>query len=182
LTGLTISSLKLHALRQRVFTIAQNPYLFHGSLRSVLDPDNLVDDATIQGALRKVHFAPADLSFSINEGGTNISQGQRQVLCLARALLSQRNLIIIDEATSAVDADTDAAIQEALQEALPDSTLIIVAHRLATIAGFDKILVLDGGALVEFSTPAELYRRKGAFWKLVHHSPDGEALARGMGG
>jgi ABC-type multidrug transport system fused ATPase/permease subunit len=178
--GIDISTLRLHALRQRIFTIAQNPYLFHGSLRSMLDPDGLLDDETLLRALERVHFPTTDLTFTVNEGGTNISQGQRQALCLARALLSRRKLIIMDEATSAVDVETDAAIQVALKEALPESTLIVVAHRLAAVVGFDKILVLEGGTLVEFGSPAELYRQKGAFWKLVHHSPDGEELAERM--
>ncbi|KAK3342150.1 P-loop containing nucleoside triphosphate hydrolase protein [Lasiosphaeria hispida] len=154
--GVDISTIKVHALRRQIFTIAQDPYLFSGSLRSTLDPDGVMDDETLKSALER--------------GGTNISQGQRQVLCLARALLYRRKVIIMDEATSAVDVETDAAIQAALQEGLPDSTMIVVAHRLATVAGFDKILVLEDGAVAEFGTPADLYQQKGAFWKLVSHT------------
>ncbi|KAK0643177.1 P-loop containing nucleoside triphosphate hydrolase protein [Cercophora newfieldiana] len=178
--GIDISTLKLHSLRRRIFTIAQGPYLFQGSLRTMLDPDGVFHDERLQEALGSVRFFTNDLSFTINEGGTNISQGQRQTLCLARALLSRRKLIIMDEATSAVDTNTDVAIQEALKDALPDSTLIVVAHRLATVAGFDKILVLEGGRLVEFGALIQLYQQKGAFWKLVCHSPDGDALAKRM--
>ncbi|KAK4455168.1 putative ABC bile acid transporter [Podospora aff. communis PSN243] len=162
----------LRVLRERIFTIAQSPYLFAGSVRSVLDSDGVVDDNSLKCALESVGLSSFELSFNINEGGTNISQGQRQALYLARALLSRQKLIIMDEATGA----------NALRETLPGSTLIVVAHCLATIADFDKILVLDEGRLIECGAPRDIYSKRGTFWNLVCHSPDGEELVEKFGG
>lgn len=170
--------IKLHSLRRQIFNISQSPCLLSGSVRTTLDPDFAFGDEELLEILRKIHSFTSDLSFAINEGGTNISQGQQQVLCLARAILSQRELIIMDEATSTVDADGYAVIRTALKDALPDSTMIVVAHRLATVAQFHKILVMEGGRLVEFGPPTLLCRQKGAFWKLVCHSPDADTLVK----
>ena len=182
-----VSTLKPRSLRQRLFIIPQDPYLSPGPLRSILDPNGSYDNDSLVNVLQKVGFASpigegsgsvqgADLSLEISGGGANISQGQRQILCLARALLSRPPIVIMDESTSAVDVGTDAIIQKALQEGLPASTVIVVAHRLATVAEFDKILVLDHGTMVEFGAPADLCNRKGWFWNLVRHSSDREQL------
>ena len=113
-----------------------------------------------------------NLSFTVNEGGTKLSQGQRQVLCLARTLLSERKLIM-DEATSAVvDAETHGAIQVALQTDQADCTVITVAQRLTTIAEFDMVIVPEGGMLAEFGRPADLYRQRGANWKTRVPQPE----------
>ncbi|KAK1756543.1 ABC transporter, transmembrane domain, type 1 [Echria macrotheca] len=186
--GVNIFTLSPRVFRNRFFIIPQDPYIAAGSIREILDPDALQKDHVLETALSRVRFSlldaatgKTDLSFRVEEGGTNISQGQRQLLCLARAILSDRKLIIMDEATSAVDADTDAAIQVALREELPRSTMIVVAHRLATVAGLDKVMVLEDGALVEFGRSADLYHQKGPFWKLVNSSPDRDQLLRAMG-
>ncbi|KAJ5087523.1 ABC bile acid transporter [Penicillium angulare] len=183
--GVDISTLKLHALRQQLFAIPQDPHLFTRSIRSTLDPEGAFDDTTLLGVLRKVHFTTsssketdtsADLSFMVKDGGSNLSQGQRQMLFLARALLYRPIIVIMDEATSAIDVETDTAIQAALRAGLPDTTIISVVHRLATIADFDKVLVLEDGCLVESGTPESLYIQKGIFWELVCHSSDREHL------
>lgn len=185
--GIDISTINPRSLRQRLFIIPQDPYIFSSTLRSTLDPDNDHDDEALTNALKEVgfltndtlsHSSFADLSFVIDEGGTNISQGQRQLLYLARALLSRQKFVIMDEATSAVDASTDATIQIALRKALPNSTVIAVAHNLATVADFDKILVLKDGVVVESGSPTDLCRKKGHFWNLVCHSSDREHLLR----
>jgi len=183
--GVDISTIKICTLRQRLFIIPQNPYLFSGSLRSTLDPDGVYDDETLVAALRRVGATSfskgdaeksTDLSFMIKEGGTNISQGQRQILRLAQALLSRPMIVIMDEATSAIDLETDTTIQAALRAGLPSSTVIVVAHRLATVVDFDKVLVLEDGALVEFGSPADLCNKRGNFWSLVNHSSDRQQL------
>lgn len=98
-----------------------------------------------------------DLSSPISEGGLNLSQGQRQLLCLARAIVARPRVMVLDEATSAVDMATDALIQRSIREEFTDATLVVIAHRLSTIADFDRILVLSDGQVAEFGTPRELW-------------------------
>jgi len=117
------------------------------------------------------------LSSPITEGGLNLSQGQRQLLCLARAIVSRPKIMVLDEATSAVDMATDTLIQRSIREEFGDSTLIVIAHRLSTIADFDKILVLDDGKVSEFGTPKELFAlENGAFKGMVGESGEKEKL------
>lgn len=97
------------------------------------------------------------LDSAISEGGLNLSQGQRQLLCLARAIVSRPKILVLDEATSAVDMHTDALIQRSIREEFTDATLLVIAHRLSTIADFDRILVLSDGRVAEFGTPRELW-------------------------
>lgn len=113
----------------------------------------------------------------ISEGGLNLSQGQRQLLCLARAIVSRPKIMVLDEATSAVDMATDTLIQRSIREEFGGSTLIVIAHRLSTIADFDKILVLEDGKVAEFGTPGELWRKRdGVFRGMVGESGERERL------
>ncbi|KAG6263206.1 hypothetical protein E4U49_002474 [Claviceps purpurea] len=112
-----------------------------------------------------------DLSSGISESGGNLSQGQRQLLCIARAIVSRPKVMVLDEATSAVDMATDALIQRSIREEFTDSTLIVIAHRLSTIADFDRILVLSEGAVAEFGSPRELWDREGGIFRdMCEHS------------
>lgn len=106
-----------------------------------------------------------DLSSPVSESGGNLSQGQRQLLCLARAIVSRPKLMVLDEATSAVDMATDALIQRSIREEFSDSTLIVIAHRLSTIVDFDRILVLSDGKAAEFGTPRELWATEGGIFR-----------------
>jgi len=110
------------------------------------------------------------LSSRISEGGLNLSQGQRQLLCLARAIVSRPKIMVLDEATSAVDMATDELIQRSIREEFQDSTLIVIAHRLSTIADFDRILVMQDGKAVEFDEPRKLLERGGVFEGMVEQS------------
>jgi ABC-type multidrug transport system fused ATPase/permease subunit len=116
------------------------------------------------------------LSSKISEGGLNLSQGQRQLLCLARAIVSRPKIMVLDEATSAVDVSTDVLIQRSIREEFGDSTLIVIAHRLSTIVDFDKILVMGDGRALEYGTPKELMEKKGAFADMVGSSGEKEKL------
>ena len=117
------------------------------------------------------------LSSPISEGGLNLSQGQRQLLCLARAIVSRPKIMVLDEATSAVDMATDALIQRSIREEFGDSTLIVIAHRLSTIADFDKILVMGEGKVEEFGSPKELFGREGGVFRgMVGESGEREKL------
>jgi ABC-type multidrug transport system fused ATPase/permease subunit len=116
------------------------------------------------------------LASTISEGGLNLSQGQRQLLCLARAIVSRPKIMVLDEATSAVDMATDALIQRSIREEFGDSTLIVIAHRLSTIADFDRILVMKEGRAVEFGAPRELWDTKGEFWGMCGESGERDVL------
>jgi ABC-type multidrug transport system fused ATPase/permease subunit len=117
-----------------------------------------------------------DLTSPISEGGQNLSQGQRQLLCLARAIVSRPKIMVLDEATSAVDMATDTLIQRSIREEFGGSTLIVIAHRLSTIADFDRILVLADGEVVEFGTPKELWEEDGVFRSMCNESGEKEKL------
>ncbi|KAL3418595.1 ABC transporter [Phlyctema vagabunda] len=199
--GLDISKIKLHALRSRLAIIPQDPVLFSGTVRSNLDAFDEHEDNELRDALERVHLvtpssqpsstnltasAPqgtntntnifSSLTSPITEGGLNLSQGQRQLLCLARAIVSRPKIMVLDEATSAVDMATDALIQRSIREEFDDSTLIVIAHRLSTIADFDKILVMDEGRVGEFGTPHELWRKDGIFASMIRESGEREKL------
>ncbi|OAA77618.1 ATPase, AAA+ type, core [Akanthomyces lecanii RCEF 1005] len=184
-----ILHIRLEVLRKRILTIPQDPHLFGGSLRDVLDPDGAYSDDVLITALQRYRFVSTetekksdavdyDLSFMVSDGGANLSQGQRQILCLVNAILSRKKVVIMDEATSAVDMDTDAAIQSAIREGLRDSRVMVIAHRLATVAHLDRVLVMQNGKVVEFGKPSDLYQQKGKFWALVNHSIDKEKLVK----
>jgi ABC-type multidrug transport system fused ATPase/permease subunit len=111
---------------------------------------------------------PGRLDATVNEGGSNLSAGQRQLVSLARALLTPSNILVLDEATAAVDVETDAMLQTTLRSNMfSNRTIITIAHRINTILDSDRIIVLDKGTVAEFDTPAELVRRKGLFYELV---------------
>ena len=120
-----------------------------------------------------------DLSSPTSEGGHNLSQGQRQLLCLARAIVSRPKIMVLDEATSAVDMATDTLIQRSIREEFVGSTLLVIAHRLSTIADFDRILVLGDGAVLEFGTPRELWDvEAGVFRSMCEESGEKEKLKK----
>ena len=195
--GIHISTIKLEQLRSRMSIIPQDPSLFSGTVRSNLDPIGQYNDSVLRDSLRRVHLLgpPAgtenrrsekwsnenqvsvgDLDMRISEGGSNLSQGQRQLLCLARTTISQCKITVMDEATSAVDMHTDAHIQSSLKEHFQESTLIVIAHRLSTVADFDKVLVMAEGQAVEFDTPSNLLRKGGEFCKLVEASGERDKI------
>lgn len=120
------------------------------------------------------------LSSRISEGGLNLSQGQRQLLCLARAIVSRPKIMVLDEATSAVDMATDELIQRSIREEFQDSTLIVIAHRLSTIADFDKILVMEDGRAVEFDEPRVLLRKVGGVFRSMVEQSGEVGVLRGI--
>ena len=173
--GLDISTFKPRQLRRKVYLVPQDPFLFDGSLRENIDVGGLHSDADLSKVLEKVRL---DLqpSHLVAEGGNNISQGQRQLVCLARAMLARPPIIILDEATSAIDTRTDAAIQVVIREEFNYATMIVVAHNLSTVVDFDSILVMQEGRLIEQGRPTALMKRRGLFWDLVEDSPNQQSL------
>ncbi|KAF7294499.1 hypothetical protein MKEN_01442500 [Mycena kentingensis (nom. inval.)] len=165
--GIDISNIGLHDLRSAISIVPQSPDLFEGSLRLNIDPVEEHDDAEIWMALEQAHLKeyveslPQGLDAPVREGGQSLSAGQRQLLCFARALLRKSKILVLDEATSAVDLDTDKAIQEIIQgPAFADVTIITIAHRLNTIIGGSKILVMNAGTVAEFDSPQALLANK----------------------
>lgn len=150
----SIHSLKIEDLRRNLSVIPQDPTLFMGTLRSNLDRYNEKSDAEIWAVLDKVHLKkfveqlPDQLQFKLTENGSNFSQGQRQLICLARALLLKVKIIFLDEATASVDLETDSIVQKVLSESLEGITLVTIAHRLSTLKGYDQIIELQNGEVV----------------------------------
>eukprot|EP01104_Vermistella_antarctica_P005283 TRINITY_DN1574_c0_g1_i1.p1 TRINITY_DN1574_c0_g1~~TRINITY_DN1574_c0_g1_i1.p1 ORF type:complete len:1537 (+),score=433.37 TRINITY_DN1574_c0_g1_i1:133-4611(+) len=181
--GVDIATVGLDQLRQSMSIIPQDPILFSGTVRKNLDPFDSYSDSAMWGVLDRVHLReaikalPEGLESAVTENGDNFSVGQRQLLCLGRALLRRAKVIVLDEATAAVDMETDDLIQETLRTECKDSTVLTIAHRLNTIIDYDRLMVLDKGCLVEMGTPLELLTAQ------VHEndelSPSG-ALVRGV--
>ncbi|KAJ3720770.1 P-loop containing nucleoside triphosphate hydrolase protein, partial [Lentinula guzmanii] len=189
LDGIATSSINLDDLRTKITVIPQMPELLSGTVRRNLDPFDQYDDAALYDALRSAGLysiqsededARVGLDTAVASGGGNLSVGQRQIIALARAMVRESKLLILDEATSAIDYKTDAIIQSSLRHELKgDVTLITVAHRLQTIMDADKIMVLDAGRIVEYDSPKELLKKKSGHLKaLVDESADKERLHR----
>ncbi|KAL0960613.1 hypothetical protein HGRIS_005645 [Hohenbuehelia grisea] len=191
--GVSTSKIALDSLRSNITIIPQVPDLLSGTLRQNLDPFSAYDDATLNDALRSAglfslqeepstSFGAADegeniprlaLDTVLTNAGGNLSVGQRQIIALARAMLTKDKLLILDEATSAIDHKTDALIQANLRTEFADTTVIAIAHRLKTIIDFDKVMVLEEGQIVEFDTPESLLQKsEGKLRALVDESPD----------
>ncbi|KAL2913401.1 hypothetical protein HK105_207146 [Polyrhizophydium stewartii] len=160
--GVDVATLGLRDVRRRIGVIPQEPVLFSGTVRSNLDPFGQYQDSELWDALQRadlkaaVAAAPGGLDSAVAENGDNWSTGQRQLLCLARAILKKARIIMLDEATASVDLATDDMIQRAIRSDFGSSTVLTIAHRLNTIADYDKILVLGAGRVLEFDSPRAL--------------------------
>uniref|UniRef100_A0A0K8S5P0 ABC transporter domain-containing protein n=2 Tax=Lygus hesperus TaxID=30085 RepID=A0A0K8S5P0_LYGHE len=164
--GIDISKMGLHALRSRLTIIPQDPVLFSGTLRMNLDPFEKYSDEQTWQALDLAHLKafvsglPTKLQHQVTEGGENLSLGQRQLVCLARALLRKSKVLVLDEATAAVDLETDDLIQRTIRSEFASCTILTIAHRINTIMDSDRVLVLDKGLVIEFDPPDVLLKRK----------------------
>ncbi|PCH44281.1 multidrug resistance-associated ABC transporter [Wolfiporia cocos MD-104 SS10] len=165
--GVDITKVGLHDLRSAISIVPQSPDLFEGTIRDNIDPTGEHQDAEIWVALSQAHLKafvesmPEGLDAPVREGGSSMSAGQRQLLCFARALLRKTKILVLDEATSAVDLDTDRAIQEIIRGPLfADVTMLTIAHRINTIMESDCVLVLNAGKVEEFDTPQNLLSNK----------------------
>lgn len=171
---LNTSTIGLVDLRRRLAIIPQDAALFEGTVRDNLDPGHVHDDTELWDVLDharlKDHISgmSGKLEGRINEGGSNLSQGQRQLISIARALLAPSNILVLDEATAAVDVETDSFLQTRMKSIFRDRTIITIAHRINTILDSDRILVLDKGTVAEFDTPSNLCKNEDSlFFKLV---------------
>lgn len=170
--GIDISKLGLTDLRSRLTIIPQDPTILSGTLRSTLDVFDEYEDHEIFEALRRVHLLPSvdepevnigenanvfrDLDSPVSEGGENFSAGEKQLLCMARAILKRAKILFCDEATASVDYVTDELISQTIRKEFAESTIITIAHRLRTIIDYDKVMVMDQGRIAEFDDPSVL--------------------------
>ncbi|KAF0691726.1 Aste57867_17102 [Aphanomyces stellatus] len=171
--GVDIASVSVTTLRSGLTIIPQDPVLFSGSIRLNLDPTNEASDADLWTAVKQAHLGDAipSLEFEIAEKGSNLSVGQRQLVCIARALLRRSKVVVLDEATANIDPESDRLIQQTMRECFHDVTRLIIAHRLDTILDSDRILVLDAGVVKEYDAPSVLLANKeGAFAQLAQHA------------
>ncbi|XP_068886330.1 ATP-binding cassette sub-family C member 6 isoform X4 [Aphelocoma coerulescens] len=174
--GQDIAQLGLHDLRSKITVVPQDPVLFSGSLRMNLDPLNQYTDADIWTALELTQLKnfvadlPEQLEYKCTDQGENLSTGQKQLVCLARALLRKAKILVLDEATAAVDLETDVQIQSMLRTQFRDSTVLTITHRVNTLLDCDRILVLENGWIAEFDTPEHLIAQKGLFYRLMEES------------
>ncbi|KAK8769132.1 hypothetical protein V5799_014403, partial [Amblyomma americanum] len=172
--GVDIANVPLKRLRTGITVIPQDPSLVRGTMRMNLDPTGSHTDDQLWQALRQAHLATlvkghsAGLEMETADGGANLSVGQRQLVCLARALLRGSKVLLLDEATSQMDGDTDRLIQATLRQAFAHSTLIAIAHRIHTVLDYDRILVMDEGRVREYGTPTSLLSNaNSAFYRMA---------------
>jgi ATP-binding cassette subfamily C (CFTR/MRP) protein 1 len=181
--GVDIASIGLRTLRSRLSLIPQEPLLFSGTIRSNLDPFDKYTDAHLLDAMRKAALLDSsdeektrmaeggstrtrfNLDTPVESEGQNLSVGERALLSLARALVKDSQIIILDEATASTDAATDAKIQETIRREFKNKTILCIAHRLRTILSFDKILVMDAGTCREYAEPIELFQREDSVFR-----------------
>jgi len=182
--GVDVLHMSLHSLRRALGIIPQEPVLLSGSIRYNLDPFGEASDVELWQALRQAHLAdhvaslPARLEAEVAEGGSNFSIGQRQLLCMARALARRCHILVMDEATAAVDSETDRLIQISLRAAFRHATVLTIAHRLHTVIDSTQVMLLAQGRLVELGPPHDLLSdQTSAFSHLVDATGEASAAA-----
>uniref|UniRef100_A0A8C2FDL4 ATP-binding cassette, sub-family C (CFTR/MRP), member 6a n=1 Tax=Cyprinus carpio TaxID=7962 RepID=A0A8C2FDL4_CYPCA len=174
--GINIAEIGLHQLRSRITIIPQDPVLFSGSLRMNLDPFDGYTDEEVWRALELAHLKnfvsglPDKLNHECSEGGENLSLGQRQLVCLARALLRKTKILVLDEATAAVDLETDNLIQSTIRTQFEDCTVLTIAHRLNTIMDYTRVIVMDRGHIAEMDSPNNLISQRGQFYRMCREA------------
>ena len=168
--GIDISKIGLDKLRESITIIPQDSTLMNGTLRYNIDPINAFNDKDIIQVMKKIGFDyiikqhKSGLDQNISENGSNLSIGEKQLICITRAILRKTKIIVLDEATASIDYKTEEIIQKALNELLTNSTMICIAHRIKTVMNADKILVLENGEIAEFDTPKNLLNNKNSLF------------------
>jgi len=171
--GENTAELKLKCLREGITLIPQEPTIFSDTIRSNLDPNSTRTDAEIWSVLETTQLKEAvevlegKLSYELPPGGSTFSIGQRQLMCMARALLSRTKILLIDEATANVDPKTDDIIQAIIRNEFKDCTTLTIAHRINTIIDCDRILVLKNGNIAEFDSPENLLNDDASYFSQI---------------
>jgi ATP-binding cassette subfamily B protein len=175
-----IADIRQRDLRKFISYVPQEPLLFHRSLRDNIRYGQLdADNKAVEGVAKLAHAhdfireLPEGYDTLVGERGVKLSGGQRQRVAIARAMLKNAPILVLDEATSALDSESEVLIQDALWKLMEGRTAIVIAHRLSTIQKMDRIIVLDGGKIVEQGTHKELLRLGGTYAKLWHHQSGG---------
>lgn len=173
--GINVETIKLNSLRQRVTMVLQDVFLFSGTVMENITLQNtdipeerVYEAAKMIGAHEFIERLPGAYEYQVRERGATLSMGQRQLISFVRALVFDPDILVLDEATSSIDQETESVIQYAIEQLITKRTSIIIAHRLSTIRHADKILVLDGGTVVEFGTHAELVVKEGGHYKELY--------------
>ncbi len=181
-----IAKLPLQQLRSKLCIIPQDPVMFSATVRFNLDPFNESSDAEVWQVLEDVNMKdhvlslPKKLEEMVAEGGDNFSAGQRQLICIARAILRHPKILVLDEATASIDSETDAFIQQMIRSKFRDCTVLTIAHRLHTIVDSTKILVMDAGNVGEFDTPGVLLEKEGGLFRGLWERHVSEGGASGL--
>ena len=178
--GVDIRGLGLNTLRSRLAIVPQDPVLFTGTVRYNMDPFDQYTDAQIWSALATVSMRGkiSSLDSKVTENGSNMSLGERQLMCMGRAILRNAKILVLDEATAAIDMATDEVIQQALRDKCHGRTILTIAHRLNTILDYDKVCVLGEGTVLEYDSPQSLVANVSShFASMVraHHSAHSDA-------
>ncbi|KAJ2804375.1 hypothetical protein H4R20_002534 [Coemansia guatemalensis] len=166
--GVDVSQIGLHDLRKKVSTVPQEAALFEGTLRKNLDPFDEYAEADIVAAIRDARLEDFGPNKWIENRGSNLSAGQQQLISICRAILRHRKIVVFDEATASIDAETARLVKSIVNQKLKGSTFLTIAHRLEAIMDSDKILVMSDGRVAEFGMPEELLAKKGIFYQLKH--------------
>ncbi|KAI9189655.1 Transporter of the ATP-binding cassette (ABC) [Blastocladiella emersonii ATCC 22665] len=174
--GVNVGDVDLHMLRSRITMVPQDPVLLSGTIRSNLDIFAQFSDPELVDVLNRVHLGHLSLDDPVTEGGSNLSVGMRQMVSLGRALLRRSRVLVLDEATAAMDPASDAAVQDTIRTQFTDCTIITIAHRLQTIIDYDYVLVLDAGRVAQFGSPHELMLQDGIFHRMCRESNDFDSL------
>jgi len=182
LDDIDLSTVSGSVIREKLICLTQDPFLFPASVRSNIDPFTKSSDEDIVTALQKVGLwsifvdkstnsstSPKEVLDSLMDADV-LSHGQRQLFCLARAMLKAGKVLILDEPTSSVDTQTDARMQEIIRDEFKDHTVIMIAHRLSSLLTFDRVVVLDDGRLVEFGKPMELLKNSSSSFAKMYNS------------
>ncbi|KAI9189695.1 Transporter of the ATP-binding cassette (ABC) [Blastocladiella emersonii ATCC 22665] len=174
--GVNVGDVDLHMLRSKITMVPQDPVLLSGTIRSNLDIFAQFSDPELVDVLNRVHLGHLSLDDPVTEGGSNLSVGMRQMVSLGRALLRRSRVLVLDEATAAMDSASDAAVQDTIRTQFTDCTIITIAHRLQTIIDYDYVLVLDAGRVAQFGSPRELMLQDGIFHRMCRESNDFDSL------
>jgi len=166
------SKIDLQELRNNITFIPQDPVIFDATLKFNLDPTGKISETILKDLVKEagldVLLKSESLDLKFTDGGTGMSAGERQLICICRAILRKNKVVVLDEATSNIDVVTEAATQKLIEKSFSDSTVFTIAHRINTIIKSDKVMVLDKGAIVEFDSPERLKEdEKSMFNRLV---------------
>lgn len=174
-----IKLLQINDLRKHLTIIPEDPIFFAGTIRENLDPFNRHSDEEIWSSLEKVHLKPLIPNLLENTKIANCcSSGQKQLLCLARAILQKNRIIILDEATACLDHETDIVVQKILRECFKDCTVLIIAHKLNSVLWCDKVVILKDGGVVEYDSPSVLLKNKRSLLRKMVREDNFETFVR----